>query len=53
MAKKEPTPEEEFIDSIKKELIDVVLKNTLEYGIKKFKQKLPEWKEKFQNWMKQ
>lgn len=48
----ESNPEEKFIDSIKNELIEVVLKNIIEYGVNKFKEKLPEWKEKYQIWKK-
>ena len=46
----EPTPEEKYFENIKNEVRDVILNNTFEYALNKFKEMLPEWREKFQNW---
>ena len=48
----EPTPEDKLIENLLKGLRDVVLKSSVEYGKEKLKQKYPELKEKFQDWMK-
>lgn len=45
-------PEERFLENIKAELTDVIFKNTVEYAMNKFKQKLPEWRERYQAWKK-
>ena len=48
--KNEHTPEEKYFENIKNEVRDVILNNTIEYALNKFKEMLPEWREKFQNW---
>ena len=48
--KLEDNPEEELVNNLIERTIKMLFDNLIEYGVKKIRQKAPEWKETFQNW---
>lgn len=48
--KREDNLEEELVNNLIEGTVKMLFDNLIEYGVKKIRQKAPEWKEKFQNW---
>ncbi len=48
--KLEENHEEELVNNLIEGTVKMLFDNLIEYGVKKIKQKTPEWKEKFLNW---
>lgn len=45
--KLEDNPEEELVSNLIEGTVKMLFDNLIEYGVKKIRQKAPEWKEKF------
>lgn len=48
--KLEDNLEEELVNNLIEGTVKMLFDNLIEYGVKKIRQKAPEWKETFQNW---
>jgi hypothetical protein len=48
--KSEEPPEEELVNNLIEGTVKLLFETFIEYGMKKIKQKAPEWKKKFQDW---
>ena len=48
--KREDNLEEELVNKLIEGTVKMLFDILMEYGVKKIRKKVPEWKEKFQNW---